>query len=388
MLRAVSDPRLVRYQIMEPLGHGSQGTTFRGIDRADQSEVAIKVLSLAGMANWKGFDLFERECRVLARLHHPNIPRFIDHYASEESGDYFLVMELVEGRTLSRIVEEDGPLPRERLTKVFEQALETLAYLERQSPPIVHRDIKPTNLLLDATDHLHLVDFGGVRDAMRQEGGSTIVGTYGYMAPEQLHGEATGATDLYALGATILALITGAEPQDMPRKGLSIDLDRLVPRHPWRSLLGQMLEPDPARRIDDAKRALALLREGPPVQPRPTTSAAAPPSSSPRVPARRTPPELPVPQEELRALARSDKRPLAVLIWLLTAFGSGALTLVEAVFLPLVYKFLTITGLTRKSAEALEEDRALARETLRDKRRTLSAIAEATHPFQDEDEGA
>lgn len=366
---------------MEPLGSGSQGTTFRGIDRADDSEVAIKVLSLSKMDGWKGFELFERECRVLARLTHPNIPRFIDHYASEESGDYFLVMELIHGRDLARISEEEGGLSPKLIKAVFEQCLEVLAYLQRQNPPIVHRDIKPSNLLLDAEAHLHLIDFGGVRDLLRVDGGSTIVGTFGYMAPEQLHGEATGATDLYALGATITSLITNTAPQDMPRKGLGIDLDRLLPHHPWRHLLGQLLAPNPEQRIGDALVALEQLRD-------PQLRPAAPKPESPLTQLQRQAPSnpgLPALQDDLRALARSRRRPLAVLIWLVSALASGALTLAEAIFLPLFYKFLGATRFSNKSQRALQQDEADARELLREQRETLSAIAEAAHPFRDDE---
>ena len=375
------DPRIQRYQIMEPLGRGSQGTTFRGIDRADGSEVAIKVLSLSKLGDWKGFELFERECRVLARLNHPNIPRFIDHYASEESGDYFLVMELIEARNLAQQIEESGKLSADRLERVFVQCLEVLAYLQRQTPPIIHRDIKPSNLLLDDAGHLHLIDFGGVRDLLRVDGGSTIVGTFGYMAPEQLHGEATGATDLYALGATIVSLLTGADPQDMPRAGLGIDLDRLLPHHPWRGLLGAMLEPNPAERIRDARVALKRLEVGGAATRK--KAPAAPPLPSTAL-QRQSPldnPALPDLQRDLRAMANSPRRPLAVLIWLLTALGSGALTLVEAIFLPLFYKLLGATGWSKKSSRTLDEEQSEAQHALREQSKTLSALADAAHPF-------
>jgi serine/threonine protein kinase len=371
---------------MEPLGSGSQGTTFRGVDRADGSEVAVKVLSLSKVGDWKGFDLFERECRVLARLNHPNIPRFIDHYASEQSGDYFLVMQLVHARNLRQIVEEDGGLGPEQIQAVFKQCLEVLAYLQAQTPPIIHRDIKPSNLLLDAQGHLHLIDFGGVRDALKVDGGSTIVGTFGYMAPEQLHGEATGATDLYALGATIVSLLTGVDPQDMPRKGLGIDLDRLLPRHRWRGLLGALLEPSPAERVGDARVALKRLQVGGAATAK--VDSLAPKTSTqlqPRAPMET--PGLPALQDDLRELARGPRRPLAVLIWLLTAVGSGFLTLVQAIFLPLFYKFLSATRISRKPRDTLAREEEEAQLALQQQRRTLTAIADAAHPFRGDEEG-
>ena len=110
------------------------------------------------------------------------------------------------------------------------RCLEILDYLHTRTPSVVHRDIKPSNIVRAPNDgRCSLVDFGGVLDAAREKGGSTIVGTFGYMAPEQLHGQAVPATDIYALGATIVALAGGIEPEDVPRKGLRMDLDKHLP---------------------------------------------------------------------------------------------------------------------------------------------------------------
>jgi serine/threonine protein kinase len=96
--------KLQRYQIMEPLGAGGQAHTYRAIDRETGDEVAVKILSLQGANEWKGFELFEREAKVLAGLRHAGIPRYRDYFASEESGDYFLVMDLVRGRPLADVL--------------------------------------------------------------------------------------------------------------------------------------------------------------------------------------------------------------------------------------------------------------------------------------------
>src|SRR5690606_3027281 len=132
-----------------------------------------------------------------------------------------------------------------------------------RSPPVIHRDIKPTNLVRAADGRVSLVDFGGVREAGRS-GGSTMIGTFGYMAPEQLHGQAGPATDLYALGATIVALAGGVEPEDVPRVGLRMDLERhlpgLAPR--LRKVLAWMVEPDPTARPRRAADVLERLDAG------------------------------------------------------------------------------------------------------------------------------
>jgi serine/threonine protein kinase len=113
---------------------------------------------------------------------------------------------------------------------------------------------------------ISLVDFGGVLDASREQGGSTIVGTYGYMAPEQLHGQVTAATDIYALGATIVAIAGGIEPENVPRKGLRMDLDRHLPSLDagLRAALTAMTDPDPDKRPQRARDVVALLAKSRP----------------------------------------------------------------------------------------------------------------------------
>ncbi|MCA9663111.1 MAG: serine/threonine protein kinase, partial [Myxococcales bacterium] len=170
---------LQRYQVMDALGRGAQGQTFRGIDRETNHEVAIKVLTLAGLDNWKAFDLFEREADVLAALDHPGIPRYIDRFASEDTGEFFLVRELVDGESLRRHVSERRPMSEAALVDILDQALAILSYLHSRHPPVIHRDIKPGNLILRADGRLVLIDFGGVRVSLEPDGGSTMIGTYG-----------------------------------------------------------------------------------------------------------------------------------------------------------------------------------------------------------------
>ncbi len=252
----MSEPGLQRYQIMEPLGAGSQGKTFRAIDRETDTPVAIKILHLGALGgDWKPFDLFERECAALESLHHPGIPRYLDRFSSESSGDFFLVMELVDGAPLSATLGK--PLDPGDLLDWLRQTLAILNYLHSRTPPVIHRDIKPSNLMLRADGRICLIDFGGVRLALRPDGGSTMIGTYGYMAPEQLHGEATPATDIYALGATLASLASGLPAEQMPRKGLKIDIDAILPDGPLRRIVRAMVEPDPSDRLTNA---LAVLR--------------------------------------------------------------------------------------------------------------------------------
>jgi hypothetical protein len=249
-----------RWRLGPRLAHGAQADTYLARDdEAGGRVVVVKQLRLAQRAGWKPFELFEREVRVLRSLDHPGIPRHLDSFESEP-GVFNLVMERAPGATLWAYSKKVRFADAE-LRDILVKSLEILSYLHRLSPPVVHRDIKPHNLVRAADGHVSLVDFGGVKDALRAEGGSTVIGTFGYMAPEQLHGEATPATDLYGLGATMVALAGGCEPEKVPRRGLRMDLDRhlahLEPR--LRGAIAAMVEPDPDHRPASATAVLAML---------------------------------------------------------------------------------------------------------------------------------
>ncbi len=385
-----ADDPLLRYQVMDPLGRGGSGRTFRGVDRATQQQVAIKVVSLRSMDDgWKQFDLFEREIAVLKSLEHPGIPRYLDSYASEGTGDYFLVMELVEGTPLGQRLAEQRRLEPAALKDLLEQGLKLLGYLHGLSPPVIHRDIKPANLILDPRGKLWLVDFGGVRQAAQAEG-NTTVGTFGYMAPEQLHGEATSAADLYSLGATIAALHAGCEADKLPHDGLHMDLEALDLPAALAPVLEPMLEPNPKRRARDAKALLRRLREPsrPPSRgPAASSSTASTSSSAPPRPD--PPPTALVPVEGLRDLARVP-RPLSVLVWLISGMGAGAITVFQVLLVPLIFRLAR--HLSRNEARErkarLEDGLQRFETTVGQARRSLSFVAGETHPFRDAEAGS
>jgi len=407
MADALDDP-LQRYQVMEPLGRGGSGTTFRGIDRATRREVAIKVLSLRSVGgDWKRFDLFEREVAVLGALSHPGIPHYIDSYSSEATGDYFLVMELVDGTPLSQRMREHQRLAPAALRDLVDQALEILDYLHTLSPPVIHRDIKPANLVIDAQGRLHLVDFGGVRRAMQAGGSTTMIGTFGYMAPEQLHGESGPSTDLYALGATIVALHTGVEADQLPHDGLNIDLAALDVPEALAEALKRMLEPDPKQRV----RSVAEVRQvlgaaafgsggagatgsaggsGGSQLGRADRSGRGHAASEPRssnLPAARPEVAPLVELDGIRTLARVPA-PLSILVWFFTALGAGGLTVFQVLLMPLLFHLARHFGRKEPVAKRaeLETNLARAKRTVIDARRSLAYVAGQTHPLRDGDE--
>jgi WD40 repeat protein/Tfp pilus assembly protein PilF len=249
-----------RYRIEGVLGRGGIGTTYLAEDIELGSRVAIKRLWLWHQHDWKVLELFEREARVLAGLTHPAIPRYLGHFQTEtEHGPcFYLVQTLAAGRALSARVDQ-GWRPDERTIRwLADELLKVLEYLHSLSPPVIHRDIKPENLVLADDQRLFLVDFGAVRDTYRStvSHGSTVVGTFGYMAPEQFTGHAVPATDLYGTGALLVYLLTQLSTAQLTQKNGRIDFRRHVKPSPGFALwLDRMLEPRLERRFESAAQA-------------------------------------------------------------------------------------------------------------------------------------
>jgi serine/threonine protein kinase len=255
-----------RYVVIGSLGEGSQGATLDAIDKLKGRPVAIKEFRVRGAKSWKDVELAEREARVLSTLSHPNLPVYVDHF--EEAGVLYLVMERIGGDPLSRLRKSLPRMARADVLRFLSDAASALDYLHGRVPPIIHRDIKPGNVIRRADGSFVFVDFGSVRDSLKPEGGSTVVGTFGYMAPEQFQGRAFAGSDVYSVAATALTLLTGREPEALPHKGLAIDVHSALGKSVDPKLvrvLASMLEPDPDRR---PQRITPLLRELD-VQPRP-----------------------------------------------------------------------------------------------------------------------
>ncbi|MBD2098847.1 serine/threonine protein kinase [Trichocoleus sp. FACHB-591] len=257
-----------RYRILEVLGQGGIGTTYKAEDLQTQQQVALKALSLRRITDWKVLELFEREARVLSYLQHPAIPRYLNYFQVDtpENRWFYLVQELAEGRSLAQWVKEGWRIGEAEAKQLAIQVLEVLSYLHSLTPPVIHRDIKPQNILRHADGQIFLVDFGAVQDTYRDTltQGSTVVGTYGYMAPEQFRGKAVLATDLYGLGATLLFLLTHQSPADLPQRRLKIDIRACTQlSSTFANWLDQMLEPAMEDRFPSAKEALAALQAPP-----------------------------------------------------------------------------------------------------------------------------
>jgi serine/threonine protein kinase len=199
----------------------------------------------------------------LSSLCHPKLPKYVEHF--EQDGALYLVMEKIEGTPLSSF-RQRGPMSERDAMRLLADSSEVLHYLHGRTPPVIHRDLKPSNVIRRPDGSYAFVDFGAVRDRLRPEGGSTVVGTFGYMAPEQLQGRAGPGTDVYAIGATVIASMTATEPENLPHRGLSIDVDAAIGAKVSRRLrraLTSMLEPDPDRRPTRISDALSEIGASP-----------------------------------------------------------------------------------------------------------------------------
>lgn len=246
-----------RFVITGVIANGGQATTYEAIDKSNGTRVAIKRFSVRGASSWKEVELAERETRVLSGLAHPGLPKVVSHF--EEAGALYLVLEFIEGSTLEQSRAEHR-LSQRDVIDYLRQVGDILEYLHSQSPPIVHRDIKPRNLIRRPDGSIVLVDFGSVRDRLKTEGGSTVVGTFGYMAPEQFQGRAMPASDTYGAAATALAILTGRDPDQLPHQGLKLDVAKALDGSTspaLQALLSATLDPNPDARPASLKAALA-----------------------------------------------------------------------------------------------------------------------------------
>src|ERR1700704_1857150 len=223
-----------RYRIVRLLGQGGMGAVYEAMDERLDTTVALKETLFADERLRKQF---EREARLLARMHHPALPRVSDHF--DEGEGQFLVMQYIPGDDLSQMMaRKQGPFPPDQVLTWGDQLLDALDYLHTQEPQIIHRDIKPQNLKLTGRGQIILLDFGLAKG---QTGGVSVVTTsasiYGYTpnyAPlEQIQGLGTDPrSDLYALAATLYHLVTGIKPPDALTRAAAIvngQADPLLP---------------------------------------------------------------------------------------------------------------------------------------------------------------
>ncbi|MEO0768914.1 MAG: serine/threonine-protein kinase [Cyanobacteria bacterium J06649_4] len=250
--------------------------TFLAKDTRTQDAVIVKVIQLdraIKMADqWTEIKLFKRETNLLQTLNHPAIPKYRDYFEAIIDGinSLVLVQSYVEADSVESLMAAGKRFSEADVLSIAQQLLSILKYLHSQSPPVIHRDIKPSNILLSLEDDgpgkmapglVSLIDFGSVHTDLSKEAGTiTIVGSYGYIPLEQFSGQATPASDLYSLGMTLIQLITGVHPEDIPQVDGHIQLKQ-YPHISWSLArwLTRMTEPYLDKRFDSAELALNAL---------------------------------------------------------------------------------------------------------------------------------
>ena len=208
---------LGKYRIVAPLGSGGFGTVYLAQDTWIDKKVAIKVPHRQGL----DFGELLREPRLLASVSHPNIVAITT--AEKQDNVFFIVMEYVQGETLENLIAAQGALEVNRGLDFACQICNAVDHAHRQG--VIHRDLRPANVLVSDNDVLKVADFGTSRFLEIAAHGTTVIGSPPYMAPEQFHGKAVFASDLYSLGVTMYQMLTGVLPYDTPAPA---DLDRLM----------------------------------------------------------------------------------------------------------------------------------------------------------------
>ncbi|OQY24816.1 MAG: hypothetical protein B6I35_00730 [Anaerolineaceae bacterium 4572_32.2] len=328
-----------RYRIAKLLGQGGFGAVYRAWDTRLSRPCALKENLDASPDAARQF---EKEAAILANLHHPNMPRVTDHFSIPGQGQY-LVMDFVEGQDLQETLDQRGPLPEAEALPWIVQICDALEYLHSQIPPIIHRDVKPANIKITSQGRPMLVDFGIAKiydPILRTTAGARAV-TPGYSPPEQYgRGHTDNRSDIYALGATLYALLTGQEPADSvesligateltsPRK-----LNPQISKPVAQAILAAMA-PDPVHRYQSADEFKAALGRIP--SPRPSRPAVA--AARPARPAPAADPSVGAASVPVIQVVRRDKKTkrlaiatlvLGLLSWILGCIHPLAMILLE-----------------------------------------------------------
>jgi hypothetical protein len=263
--------RAGNYRILSVLGESPHSRTYLAED-AGGRKVALKELLFASVPTTQQVESFEREGRLLKEIDHPRIPRFLDSFKEGEgrATRLYLAQELVEGESLwSRL--HAGAFDEPQVREIMAQVLEVLAYLHARTPRVIHRDVKPHNLISRPDGSVALVDFGSACELdARVTHRSTLVGTYGYMPPDQLAGTVDPTSDLYALGATAMHLLTGRPPEKLVGEDLELGAGISLNVSPdLEKLIRKMAARNMAKRFPSADAALVALLSLPLLQGRP-----------------------------------------------------------------------------------------------------------------------
>lgn len=225
-----------KYKILNKIGQGGMSVVYLAMNERANKQWAIKEVRKDGVSN---FEVVKQgliaETDLLKKLNHPNLPSIIDVIDGE--GTFLIVMDYIEGNSLSKALKDYGALPQEDVIEWAKQLCDVLGYLHSRQPAIIYRDMKPSNVMLKPDGTVTLIDFGTAREFKSHNvADTTCLGTQGYAAPEQFggQGQTDARTDIYCLGATLYHLVTGHNPCDPPYE--------MYPIRQWNPALSSGLE--------------------------------------------------------------------------------------------------------------------------------------------------
>ncbi len=264
-----SSPWGGRFDVVSVLSKSAQGSTFAVVDRSTGASCAARVLDLQGARDWNALGLAERESEALKRVRHPLLPEYVTTMVDQNTGDQIVVTKRIDGTTLTAASAHFPVMQRTAAAlPLVCDLLDALAALHNAAPPLVHRDVKPDHVIVSRCAALrdakfYLIDLGGV-GLLHHDGSEPVgIGTIEFMAPEQLHGNYSPASDLFSLAMTAIAFVSNQEPI----AGRAVDVDVIVGSlgKGLRRFLAQLLRPDPATRpasVEAARLELAKAVRG------------------------------------------------------------------------------------------------------------------------------
>jgi serine/threonine protein kinase len=309
-----------RYRLIRKLGHNAGRQTWYAEDIANSpaEPVIVKLLAFNPQMQWDDLKLFEREANVLKQLDNPYIPKYREYFSIDDRILRFgLVQTYIPGISIKDLLTQGRKFSESEVQNIAVSLLKILSYLHKLSPAVLHRDIKPSNILIGEDGKVYLVDFGAVQARAAIEGATfTVVGTYGYTPMEQFGGRAVPASDLYALGATLIHILTGVAPADLPQQNMRIQFrEHLSVSSYFINWIEILTEPSVEHRFQTTHQALVALTTSPS---KPKTTLSLQKSCSSRILIKRSLHELRV-KVQKRGARASDS---FIIFWILLLYGS------------------------------------------------------------------
>ncbi|MEM9137116.1 MAG: serine/threonine-protein kinase, partial [Cyanobacteria bacterium P01_F01_bin.42] len=257
-----------RYRLLELKRDRPGHQVWLAHDQQTNAKVILKTLAFTGNIQWDEVKLFEREASVLQRLNHPRTPTLVEAFSQEQPCFRKCLAETyIHAPSLQDFLDRQQTIPVEHVWAIGMQVLDILRDLHSLDPPIIHRDIKPSNILIDAQRNVYLVDFGAVGTPSENQSvaldSPTAVGSYGHTPMEQFMGQAVPGSDLYALGATLMQLLTKTHPSDLLNPQLRLTLPPTHLPAPLKQWLYELTVPSVAKRlstVESARQSFAVAR--------------------------------------------------------------------------------------------------------------------------------